>query len=158
MFNYDGLLNRKFVHGKTDCYSLARDFYKQNFDLELTDYARPDLWWNNGMNLYMDHFYEEGFRTVDVPPRDWKPADALLIAVRSNVANHVAIVVEDGKILHHLWGRLSCIEPIRPYIRNSLLAVVRHKDIDIKIPQQEVDLMSLVPEHIRKRMKDAAAS
>lgn len=49
-------IGRKFVHGSTDCYSLVRDFYKNEFGIELTDYARAEFWWNKGQNLYMDNF------------------------------------------------------------------------------------------------------
>ena len=75
----DKYIGKKFNHGKSDCYSLIREFYKDEFGLELTDYARPDYWWNNGGNLYMDNFQNEGFRLLG-DNEELQYGDVLLIA------------------------------------------------------------------------------
>lgn len=125
--NYQNLLGRPFEHGIQDCYTLARDFYRQNFDLHLADYARPNQWWENGLNLYMDNFRAEGFELVD----DLRPriGDAFLLAIHSEVPNHAAIYVGDGEIIHHLYGRLSRKELYRGAWSSMECARLRHPSV-----------------------------
>lgn len=155
MLNYKHLLGRPFKHGTTDCYGLVRDFYRDNFGLTLRNYARPDNHWDNGFNLYMELFHAEGFRPLDVLPMYWRPGDSLLMAIRSRVANHAAVVVEDGLILHHLYGCLSRVEPYRGLFRDTTVAVLRHKDVDYQEPERTLDVMETLPDVLRRRLADA---
>ncbi len=41
MVKYDHLLHKQFKYGKQDCFTLLRDFYRDNFDILLPNYARP---------------------------------------------------------------------------------------------------------------------
>lgn len=152
---YNCLLGRPFKHGVTDCYSLIRDFYRINYGIELTDYARPDEWWNKGLNLYQDNILKEGFYLLDVHHSEWQPGDVLLMGIQSRVANHAAVLVENGHIIHHLWGRLSTKEPYRRFYRNLTLGVYRHKDVPDYREEEKVDFMDLLPSHLRKRFEDA---
>lgn len=149
---YDHLVGIPFKHGSTDCLGLVRHFYKDNFGIEIPDYARADDWWNKGQNLYMDLYPENGFYPIDVPIRDWRPGDLLLMGIQSNVANHAAVIVDDGMLLHHLWGRLSTLENYRPLYRNCTLATLRHKDVNIERVEKKVDLTSLLPKHLKDRI------
>lgn len=153
---YKHLLGRKFEHGKADCFALARDFYKDNWGIVLTDYARPDDWWENGMNLYMDHFYEEGFRPIDVNPRDLLPGDGFLMSVLSSlgVANHCAMYLGDGKILHHRYGRLSEEEPYSNLWRRCTVATLRHSKVVIPPSESKtLDLMDILPAGMKQILK-----
>ena len=77
-------VGRPFVHGDTDCYGLIRDFYKDQFGIELTNYARTDNWWNEGQNLYVDNFKNEGFYLLD-DMEDSQFGDIFLIALGCSV-------------------------------------------------------------------------
>lgn len=143
---YKQLLGLPFTHGSRDCYELARDFYKLNWGIELTPYARPEEWWEHGMNLYMDHFYDEGFRVIDVHPRDLQIGDGFLMAVLSDVANHCAMLVEPGVILHHRYGLLSNVEPYDSHWRKRTVAVLRHPKVSLNPqPIEVLDLQSILP-------------
>lgn len=128
---YAHLEGRQFVHGSADCYGLCRDFYRDNLGLELTNYARPDFWWDSGLNLYMDNFEAEGFEVLHGPSRDWQVCDAFLIArgAKSGVATHAAVYIGGDKILHHYHGRLSNVEPFVGVWRNKMVAALRHKSM-----------------------------
>lgn len=155
---YEHLLGREFVHGKTDCYDLVRCFYRDNFAIELTNYARPDFWWREGLNLYIDNFRKEGFEVLDIPVYQAQPADVLLAAVMSSgVANHAGVFVGDGKVLHHYPTRFSEVVPLKGIWRNSVCALVRHKDvvIDRKVPT--LDLMDLLPPQKRRQLDEYVA-
>lgn len=157
MLKYEHLLGRQFQHGKIDCYALVRDFYRDNYGLTLRNYARPDKHWDLGFNLYMQCFHAEGFRVLDVHPTEWRPGDAILCAVRSEVANHAGVFVENGKVLHHLYGGLSKVEDYRALLRNTTVAVLRHKDVVVETTVQKMDLLDVLPDAIRRKIAAAIA-
>ena len=126
---YDHLKGRPFIHGKVDCYTVVRDFYRDVFGIELTDYARADDWWDNGQNLYMDHYEAEGFVSIEFNPMGMQYGDLLISAIISPVPNHAAVWVGQGLVLHHLPNRLSKTDPFSGVLRNRLCAVLRHKDL-----------------------------
>jgi cell wall-associated NlpC family hydrolase len=126
---YQHLVGREWNHGNSDCYSLARDFYRDNFSLQLRNYARPTDWWRNpDFRLYQNLYFKEGFVAVQVHPTEWRPADAFLMAIKSKAANHVAIMINSDTILHHLYGRLSTTDKLGPW-RNFIVGVVRHPEV-----------------------------
>lgn len=142
---YEHLKGLPFQHGTSDCYSIARNFYKDNFDLDLPDFARPENWWEKGLNLYMDHFYDAGFRILDIHPRDWIPGDAFLMSILSNTTNHCGMYLGGNSMLHHLYGQLSSVVTYSNPWRNRTTAVVRHKDITPKmITPKQFDISSVL--------------
>jgi cell wall-associated NlpC family hydrolase len=149
---YNHLLGQPFRYGKTDCYGLVRAFYRDNFNIDLPNYARVEDWWDHGFNFFMDFFHENNFRSVEDHPADWKPGDLILMAIRSKVANHSAVLLEGGKIIHHLYGQLSRIDDYRGLYRNTTVAVLRHKDVKITNEQHTLDLMELLPDGLRRKL------
>jgi cell wall-associated NlpC family hydrolase len=152
---YEHLVGREFVWGSDDCYGLLRDFYRDNFEIELPNYARPDDFWSRGLNLYVDHYYENGFRPIDVHPTDWQVGDVFLMAIQSNTPNHVAILVENGNILHHLYGCRSIVELYRGKWRDLTIGVFRHKDVKIEASEATADVFDLLPPAIRRKIDEA---
>lgn len=121
-------VGREFNFGTTDCYSLVRDFYKNEFDIELRDYARYYGFWNDNNNLYMDNFRKEGFYLLDDTDES-QFGDVFLIALGCSIASHAAIYVGERKILHHVQDRLSSIDRYMGVYKNCTLARIRHKNI-----------------------------
>ena len=117
------LLGRKYVHGVTDCYAFVKDWYELNLKISLNDYPRDDHWWDNGQNLYLDNFEEAGFIEVD------KPQDGyiLLMQIGSSVPNHAAVFI-NGRIEHHLYGRLSCSDIYGQFYKDRTTHVLRYKN------------------------------
>jgi cell wall-associated NlpC family hydrolase len=104
------LLERPFVWGVFDCYTLVRDYYRQAHGLVLPQVPREDGWWRNGQDLYQDYLKKMGFQVIDRSKA--RPGDGFLIAIESKgVLNHAGILVENSMILHHLPNRLSRREP-----------------------------------------------
>jgi proteasome lid subunit RPN8/RPN11 len=125
------LVGREFIHGVLDCYTLVQDYYRTKLAIALPDFDRDDGWWETGhpggrKDLYMQHFREAGFVQVAGP---LLPHDGILMQVRADVANHAAIYLGDGRILHHLHGRLSCEDVYGGYWQRHTLAVVRHQQL-----------------------------
>ena len=108
------LIGREYKHGVTDCYSLIRDYFKLEKNIELPNFARQDNWWKLGQNLYEEHIEEAGFRRLTAGEEP-QAGDVVLMAIASEVANHGAVLLEGGLLLHHLANRLSRREPAAPW-------------------------------------------
>ena len=116
------LLDRPFRHGVTDCYSLARDWYRTRRGVLLPDYPREWNWWVAGLDMYGTGFGEAGFLRID--PGDAREGDSVLFRIRSKVPNHAAVLLDGGWMLHHTAARrpydvmrLSRYEPIERWKR-----------------------------------------
>lgn len=99
------LVGREFLHGVLDCFTLIKDWYAIERGIELPDFDRPSMWWDHGLNLYLDHYAEAGFYKVDA--ERITTGDVVLMRIKSPVPNHAGIYLGGGLILHHLMGRLS---------------------------------------------------
>lgn len=117
------LIGRSWTLGVSDCYTLARDYYKM-FGVELQDYMRNSADILKSRSLFLEHFAENGFHEVEGPP---KMHDGLLMNVLADIPNHCAIMVSDNLILHHLQHRLSCREPYAGYWRRHTTKILRHE-------------------------------
>ncbi len=107
------LLERPFVYGWSDCYSLVRDYYGN-----LPDFPREEDFEDKGHSPYTDLFPKHGFRVV--PPGEAQVGDLLLMRVASQtISNHAAIYLGAGEIMHHLWGRFSCTELWGPFMNRT---------------------------------------
>lgn len=122
------LYGREYCHGIVDCYSFVRDFYKQEYNVILRDYDRPDNWWLKGYDFYKDYMSVEGF--YPIPADQVLPGDGFILNITSEVANHGAIYLGGNDIAHHLYNRLSCREIYGAYYRKHTVMCVRHKDIN----------------------------
>lgn len=124
---------RTFAHGVMDCYTLIQDWFSRELSVELLDFEREDDWWKRGEDLYMQGFEKAAFvRVAGAPQRH----DVVLMAVasRHGKANHGAVYLGDGVILHHLWGRLSCEDVYGGYWLQHTVAVVRHQRQWLAVP------------------------
>lgn len=132
MANYDKKLQKyigiPFKYGSDDCYGLVRQFYKDEFGIELTNYARTDNWWNEGQNLYIDNYKNEGFYLLSETD-DLQYGDLMLIALGCSVASHAAIYIGNNLVLQHCQGHPSSIDRYIGMFRNNTLARIRHKSL-----------------------------
>lgn len=100
------LVGREFIHGKNDCYSIWRDYYRLNHGIKMNNYSRDYCWWLNNANLYSDeNIAKEGF--IEISKSEVTIGDVVLMRVASPVLNHCAIVTGTNEILHQLSHRLS---------------------------------------------------
>ncbi|WP_110641780.1 NlpC/P60 family protein [Salinicola sp. CPA57] len=123
------LIGRGFIHGVQDCYSLIRDYYELELNVNLPEYPRSWEWWKLGQDLYSKNHESAGFIRVYEPQR----GDMIYMQIRSGVPNHGAVYLGNNLILHHVTAsnpvdqtRISKREPIArwlPYITHYY----RHK-------------------------------
>ena len=103
------LLGRPWVWGITDCWSLVRDWYKEEKGINLRDWERP----TTPEEFLKDPMFERcawrtGFRKLRQHEK-LQDGDLLFMSIKGNGLNHVALFL-DGEVLHHLTDRLSCRE------------------------------------------------
>lgn len=152
---YEELLGREYSNGKMDCYAVVRDFFKLNWGIELTDYARPHLWWRNPeVKLYENNYHKEGFKVVDIPLDRVEIGDCVLFCIGSaGQASHIAVYVGEGKFLHHFYNQRSVVEQLPRDFRRRIAGIIRHKDVpEIKPEKSSFDLT----EDILKRTMERA--
>jgi proteasome lid subunit RPN8/RPN11 len=120
------LIGREFIHGLVDCYTLIRDYYKQELGITLLDFYRADEWWAHGENLYLDNYERTGFTLIlDGEPQKH---DMLYMQVGSQVPNHGAVYLGDGTILHHQYNRLSSKDVYGGWYKKVTSHIMRYKD------------------------------
>lgn len=130
------LLGRPFVHGSTDCYSLVADAYAR-LGIELPRVPREDKWWEKGFDLYRENFIGAGF--VKMPrTAQLQLHDLLVLQVgKSQVPNHGALYIGEGKIFHHIGScedgdlrvRLSARAIYGDYYQTATSMILRHRDL-----------------------------
>lgn len=113
--NPEPLVGREFIHGINDCYSLVRDWFRQERNITLKNFARGMDWWDSGEDLYDQNFSLAGF--VSIPFEDVQVGDCVLFKVRSPVTNHAAVVTGTNQILHHLFHRASGHDTLAKWAR-----------------------------------------
>lgn len=116
---------RPFIHTKWDCFTLLRDYYKREFNIDMPPVEYFDDWWKKGEDFYMQLSGVAGF----YPVTELKKYDVLAMRINAYVFNHSAIYLGDNKILHHMGGKFSCIEELRPAYYKSIFGYFRHKEL-----------------------------
>ena len=135
------LINREYIHGVLDCFSIVRDYYARELDIDIDNFERKDLWWEDAANadLYVDNFSSQGFVQVDNLQRH----DVILCRVQPTAhVNHALIylcddgqllsettetVIGDHLVLHHPYRRRSRREIYGNVWQERSAIIVRHK-------------------------------
>lgn len=143
---YDHLVGRSFVMGVQDCFQLGREFFADNFDIQIPDFARPQDWSSTNLDLVRHLYTRSGFQMItDWTIKDLRPADVMAMCVGESNPNHFAIVVDNNQILHHLANRLSNVEVLRDFWRHVTAFVLRHPDVpDLRPVHADVDIRTLL--------------
>jgi len=120
------LIGRQWVWSVSDCWTLARDWYKQELNLDLPDWQRPPSMLDfHKAPMFKECFAAAGF--VDLGLSEPEYGDAILMQLDGSPGlNHVAVYVGEQRILHHLRGRLSSRDVWGGYYQKSTGLIVRH--------------------------------
>ena len=118
-------IGRQYEEGVSDCWSLVRDYYYNEFNMNLIacNHYSED-WRDNGIPFYnSETIHELGFEEVDYPIE----GDIIVFNVMSKKPNHFGIYLDGNIFLHHADNRLSCREPIKGLWAKYLKGFVRCK-------------------------------
>ena len=116
------------VFAHTDCYTLFKDFYFLA-GLDMDEFNRPDEWWHNGQNLYLDNLEGQGFKRLD-SQETLQIGDVILMQVGANVPNHAGIYLGSQMVLHHSPKRLSKRDLYDGYWLKHTHSIWRHNNAE----------------------------
>jgi proteasome lid subunit RPN8/RPN11 len=120
-------VGRSFVWGMTDCFTLLRDYYRRELGILIPDFGgyTEETAVNDG--LYESRFEAAGFREVF----DLRSHDVLLMNIPTAgvQAQHAAVYVGGGVMLHHLQGRLSQRQPYGGMWEQITRKILRHESL-----------------------------
>jgi cell wall-associated NlpC family hydrolase len=122
MVNYRALIGRQWDYGRSDCFSLVREWFSLK-GVIIPDFDRPaDL--DSCESLFLAEAKACGFFQVEFDRR--RPGDVLIMRLGTMAPMHAAIVLENEQILHQRQDSLSAVEPLRRYYVSRVAAVFRH--------------------------------
>lgn len=120
---FNAYVGRKFKIGKTDCFSLVKDFYWNELGVGLKEYHRDKDWRSYLAELFDKAYKDDGFSEVD----EYKKYDCILFASRKNKpSSHIAIYLGDELILHQPFRNYSRIETLTSRHEQFFTKIIRH--------------------------------
>lgn len=124
---YQKYLGRFFEIGKEDCFSLARDFYQKELDININNYERDEHWTQRDYSLLDENYEKEGF----VKASDIKKYDLIIFKslFNKNFSGHIGVYLGDHLMLHNQTGSFSKIEEYSEAYKRLTNYVIRHKKL-----------------------------
>ncbi len=153
---YEHLIGRQFELGTYDCFRMVQDIYKDNFNIVIRNYARPNNWDADKLDIIGPSYSQEGFELVpDWSLKTLRPGDVLAMAIGTSRPNHLAVNLGGNLIIHHKIASLSSTEILREFWKNSVCYVGRHPDVpDLTPVGAIITLQEVIDE--RNRIKAQA--
>lgn len=157
---YESLLGKPYDDGDADCYGLARLFYRNNYGIDLPNYARSSGFLDEGLDLIGRFLSEQEFRVIDVAADKLELGDGLILCVpaphkRERLPNHIAVFVGNGTFIHHLYGKKSEEDYLTPQWEARIMAVLRHPEVTAsnaaRLVKASRTLQELVQDHGNRR-------
>lgn len=122
MENLAPILDRQYIFNVHDCFTLARDYYYNEFQKDTINFPRPIDWEKWNPRLIVDNYKNEGFRDV-LEDEELQVHDLLLFRLASNNINHFGIYIGEDKFIHHLYQRKSCVDSLKKWDRQFAKAI-----------------------------------
>lgn len=131
-------LERDYVAGITDCYTLLTDFYKDELDIHVKhydytvfDFFNEENWKSEKESPFDAYFKDEGFEEVEY--EDIKMYDVLLFKNVNKFAPtfscHMAMYVGSQTMMHQPFNRVSELSPFTSRHLRFVTKIIRHKKL-----------------------------
>lgn len=101
-------LERPYIYGVNDCFSLAKKYYENEFGLKINVFppGYPEVEHDSVGNLLLEESLKCGFELIS-NRSELKVGDLLLSNLNSQHPNHISVYIGDSRIMHHCKYRLS---------------------------------------------------
>jgi proteasome lid subunit RPN8/RPN11 len=123
-------IGRDWVYGINDCFSLVRDWYRQEWGIILDDFARCEVGetCKEGWNVFAESFESQGFTRLSAYGVKLQAGDVLLMQIASPNPNHLGLIFDSEKqeFMQHLRDRPSSIDPYGGYWAQHTVGVLRY--------------------------------
>lgn len=124
-FHNNQYVGKNFNIGFSDCYSLLRDYYFNEFGINLNDYPRSQFWKSKTPDLMLSNFEKEGF--FQIKEENIQKNDVILIGdPKTDVPCHILVYMGKNEILHHPMNGKSLIEVYSDKYRKVSKIFLRH--------------------------------
>jgi cell wall-associated NlpC family hydrolase len=136
-------IGRPFDEGNQNCFTLARNVYAEEYSIDIPNYACPKgLGQHRDFKLFEPLLKDYGFELLPEDPTQWYEGAVLFMGLQSpyGVFNHCAVLLNGGRILHHLTDRFSEVDSLRGFWRRNTAGVYVHPDV----PKPETVQMELL--------------
>jgi cell wall-associated NlpC family hydrolase len=104
---YAALLNKPYIEGFQDCYSLVRDFHDLIYGITLPDYARPAGYSSPEFNLLTRLSSDPEWQHKAVIRSKLLVGDVISFRVAGDTVNHLGVYVGNNLFIHHLFNSKS---------------------------------------------------
>lgn len=127
------IYDRIFKIGENDCYTFVKEYYS-NLGIKLSGYNNlGNDWHKKNPNLVQDLFnLNKNNPNLPIfelcPKSELKKHDVLVFEfIKGAGANHVAVYLGDGEIMHHPRNKYLCIEALGDVYKNKIIKIYRHE-------------------------------
>ncbi len=118
-------IGRPFILGIEDCFTLVRDYYKNELDIEIFNYNRNEEILKEDDNLIERNIEKENFKKVSFAEKH----DILVFKYQGRFPHHMGIYIENDLFLQSWRGRMSNVELLTREYRNRISFIMRHKNL-----------------------------
>lgn len=134
--NKTSWLNDTFKIGKTDCYTVVKQYYKElGVNLEGENELGDD-WYRKNPKLIQELFnLNENNPSLPItklpPTTDLKKHDVIVFQfVKGAGPNHVGVYLGDDTLLHHPRGKCTCVEPLTQTYKKRINCIFRYEKLN----------------------------
>ena len=122
-------VGRVFSAGVLDCLTIIKDYHLRELNIQMPHHERQDKWWEvEGLNYYVDLHKDAGF-VKKSNNAELQIHDVIPMFLGASKPNHAGVYLGEGKILHHVQGRLSSIDMYGGYWQKNTWGVLRHREL-----------------------------
>lgn len=114
---------RPFFFGVFDCLTLARDYFIEQFGICIPTPLRQLNYWKNDQPLFEENTSSKDHPVSYIDISEAKAHDVYFYKMGgSKYINHVGVILENGRMLHHFINKVSCSVPASFYQRDIFAA------------------------------------
>ena len=119
------LLKRPFFFGVFDCLKLAEDYIFLKFQKKIEHQIVDINYWKKDQPVFEENLKSDKYPGYQIDINEAKEHDFYLYKMaNSKFINHIGIIIENNRVLHHFVNKVSCRLPAS-YYQQEIVAACR---------------------------------